>query len=120
MSFTEAIRSAFSKYAKFDGRARRSEYWYFTLFISLVNMAVLALACAYNQAILGAILLTLFVLVMFLPSLAVTVRRLHDVNKSGWCILIAMIPIVGTILLLVWQCSRGTLGSNRFGDDPII
>ncbi|RKU01881.1 DUF805 domain-containing protein [Burkholderia sp. Nafp2/4-1b] len=123
MNFTEAVRSVFNQYAKFDGRARRAEYWYFALLTGIVSIACQVLAAIGRDT--GAISLLVLIVAMVaslalvLPSLAVTVRRLHDTGRSGWFLLIAFIPIVGGILLLVWMCSRGTDGPNRFGTDPI-
>ncbi|WP_175947934.1 DUF805 domain-containing protein [Burkholderia pyrrocinia] len=119
MGFFDAIRSAFSKYASFEGRARRSEYWYFYLFTTLVNMAAQVVGIALNTQLLPVILMCLILVGILLPSLAVSVRRLHDVDRSGWFILIAFVPVIGGIVLLIWSCSRGTIGVNRFGPDPI-
>ncbi len=102
-------------YATFSGRARRKEYWMFTLFNGIISLVL---------SILGAVVPMLYALsiiyslAVFIPSLAVCVRRLHDVDKSGWWFLIIFVPIVGGILLLVWDCTEGTRGSNQFGEDP--
>ena len=103
MSIIEAISSVFKHYAVFRGRARRSEYWYFFLFNSLVSAAVSVIGI---QEILG-----LYVLVMLLPGMAVAVRRMHDTDHSGWFLLI---PIYSLVLLF----TAGTEGNNRFGPDP--
>ncbi|AEV97040.1 cytochrome [Niastella koreensis] len=95
------------KYAVFNGRARRSEYWYFVLF-NLIISIVLAVGTA---AIRMPFLYSVYSLAVMLPSLAVAVRRMHDVNKSGWYILI---PIYNLIL----ACTEGTSGPNSYGDDP--
>ena len=117
--FMEVLR----KYAVFSGRARRKEYWYFAL-----GYLVLYVACALIDWVLGPIWsligedIGLFGLLLaiglFLPSLAVTVRRLHDTDRSGWWILIFFIPIVGVIVAVVFLASKGTEGENRFGPDP--
>jgi uncharacterized membrane protein YhaH (DUF805 family) len=109
MGFVEAIQSGLGKYAEFDGRACRSEYWYFHLF---------AFLAVFVGLITGPVDV-LIALVLFLPTLAVNVRRLHDINKSGWYIFIACIPLVGPVILLIWHCARGTDGDNQFGPDPI-
>lgn len=99
--------SVFSNYAKFSGRARRSEYWYFTLFhiLAVILTSVIDLT-------LGTIYLyPIYAVVAAIPGLAVGVRRMHDVNKSGWYLLI---PIYNLIL----ACSEGTRGSNDYGHDP--
>ncbi|WP_244135234.1 MULTISPECIES: DUF805 domain-containing protein [unclassified Burkholderia] len=123
MNFTEAVRSALNQYAKFEGRARRAEYWYFALLTSVVSIVCQVITMAGRDASALSLLLMIVAavvsLALVLPSLAVTVRRLHDTGRSGWFLLIAFIPIVGGILLLVWMCSRGTNGPNRFGSDPI-
>ena len=105
----------FKKYATFDGRARRKEFWMFALFSFIVSL-VLNLA---DKALFGfQILSGLYGLAVFLPGLAVSVRRLHDIDKSGWFVLLALIPFVGAIVLLVFDCIEGTRGDNRFGGDP--
>jgi len=110
MSFVESIQSGFRNYANFDGRAIRSEYWFFHLFAFLAMTASVLTGIFFFAVMLGLVL----------PSLAVNVRRLHDIDKSGWFIFIAIIPLVGPIVLLVWHCQRGTLGDNRFGPDPLF
>ncbi len=119
MSFMAAINSCFSQYAGFQGRAVRSEYWYFALFYFLVYLA-LAVVLGTIGAIIGTqflrtIAVVIFELAMLLPILAVSVRRLHDLDKSGWWICLSFIPLVGGIILLVWFCTPGTRGPNRFG-----
>ena len=109
------------KYAVFQGRARRKEFWYFFLFnlIVTVVLAVVDMATGMFDDELGfGILQGLYSLAILLPSLAVTVRRLHDTDRSGWWILIGVIPIVGNIWLLVLLVLDGQSESNRFGDDP--
>ena len=80
MSFADAVRTCFSKYVDFSGRARRSEYWYFLLFYVIVAIVVGIIDAIINSTILGLLLTIAF----FLPSLAVTIRRLHDTSRSGW------------------------------------
>lgn len=108
-------------YANFNGRARRSEYWYYALMnlILLIIAAVLDSALGTNFAPFpyGWIYVA-YALAVFLPGLAVGVRRLHDVGKSGWFIFIALIPIAGAIWLLVLLCTEGTRGENQYGADP--
>src|SRR5262245_19847359 len=117
MVFGEAISACFRKYVVFSGRAKRSEYWYWVLFQILLLIALLLadMAVLRNTGVLNAIAS----LALFLPSLAVTVRRLHDSAKSGWWILIILVPLVGSIVLLVMMCLRGTDGPNRFGPQPL-
>ncbi|MGR3344424.1 MAG: DUF805 domain-containing protein [Paracoccaceae bacterium] len=120
MVFSEAIRSCFSQYATFSGRARRSEFWYFILFTILGSFVLGMLeSLAFGWSLVGpGGLSTLFDLVVLLPSISVAVRRLHDLGKSGWWWWLWLIPIVGWIILLIWYCTKGTFGSNRFGPDP--
>ena len=116
MGFGDAISTCFSKYADFSGRAARSEYWYWTLFrILLVGGIVIAAAVTQANALFG--LLALEVLAMLLPSLAVAVRRLHDVNCTGWLLLLAFIPL-GGLLLFILACVPGTQGGNKYGPGP--
>lgn len=115
MDFFAAIRSCLNKYATFKGRAARSEFWFFVLFNFLAQMVLTAI-----DAILGfGLLAGLFTLAMVIPNIAVAARRLHDTDRSGWWQLLIFLPIIGLIILVVWYCSRGTQGSNRFGDDPL-
>lgn len=115
------------KYADFSGRARRSEYWLFTLFIVLVEIAYFILVSAIgggtsgNMNPIGMVLsglYFLFVLGILIPSLAVSFRRLHDTDRSAWWLLIALLPFVGGLVLLVFTVLPGTNGPNKFGPDP--
>lgn len=117
MGFQEAITACLSKYIGFEGRAIRSEYWYWVLFIVIVAIVVNLLAGILPGFIgsLLAILLGLFQLAMLLPGLAVSVRRLHDVDRSGWFLLLGLIPLIGAIILIYWMAQPGTQGRNRFG-----
>jgi uncharacterized membrane protein YhaH (DUF805 family) len=110
------------KYAVFSGRARRAEYWYFSLFcilfsvgLSVIEMVAFGVdSMDPHQVALSAI----FGLAVTIPSLAVSVRRLHDIDKSGWWFLLHLVVLVGTIILLIWACKSGNIGPNRFGEDP--
>jgi uncharacterized membrane protein YhaH (DUF805 family) len=111
------------RYADFQGRASRAEYWLFALFIAVVEAVLMALGKAMgapgSSGAMGAsAVLGLFVLAVLIPSLAVGVRRLHDTNRSGWWLLISLIPLIGAIVVLVFTVLNGTRGSNRFGPDP--
>lgn len=111
-------------YANFNGRARREEYWMFVLFSMLIYVAMFGVLLGSMVAdiktlgIIMVVLCCIYILGIFVPTLAVTVRRLHDTNRSGWAYLISFIPLVGPIILLVFLCSEGTLGANRYGPDP--
>jgi uncharacterized membrane protein YhaH (DUF805 family) len=126
MNFTTAIATCFSKYATFSGRARRAEYWWFVLFTILADIVLkIADAAIFGQGGRAlhegapALLSGLFSLAVFLPSLAVGVRRLHDTGRSGWWLLIWFIPVIGWIVLIWWLASRGEAGPNRHGPDPL-
>ncbi len=128
MSFTAAIRSVLARYAGFTGRARRSEYWWWVLFTVLVGLAAALLdgvlgttlgpdntpAWRGSTGIIGIIAN----LALLLPTLAVAVRRLHDTGRSGWWLLIGLVPIVGGIVLLVFFVLDSKPGANRFGANP--
>jgi len=115
MGFTEAVTSGFSKYVTFSGRAARSEYWYWTLFTILV-----AVVSGIIDGVMGlGLISTITSLALMLPSFAVAVRRLHDIDRTGWWVLIAFTGI-GLILLIIFDCTKGTTGPNRFGADPLM
>jgi uncharacterized membrane protein YhaH (DUF805 family) len=102
------------KYAVFSGRARRQEYWMFFLFNVIISIVLAVVGRVIGFAALGAI----YSLAVFLPGLGVAVRRLHDIGRSGWAILIALIPLVGTIILIVWLASEGKPEENQYGPNP--
>ena len=125
MSFTEAVRSVYGNYAKFDGRASRSEYWWFFLFSFLVALAfwVVALvlyAATRSAAVFGIVFagIAIFGIASLIPSIAVGVRRLHDTDRSGWWYLIAFIPYIGAIILLIFFALPSSPTYNRFGPPP--
>jgi uncharacterized membrane protein YhaH (DUF805 family) len=109
------------QYADFNGRARRKEYWMFFLFNVIFAVAANFLdgflGINFMAGLYGPIYLV-YVLVMLVPGLAVAVRRLHDIGKSGWMILVVLIPLVGGIWLLVLLASEGNQGDNAYGADP--
>ena len=103
------------KYAEFSGRARRKEYWFFFLFNLIIGFGIgIIEAILHIGAILGAI----YGLAMLIPGIAVTVRRLHDTGRSGWWILISLIPVIGTIILLVFMVLDSQPGDNEYGPNP--
>ena len=110
------------KYADFSGRARRREYWLFALGLWIVEVILLALTGGFANPehvnILSCVVLVLLGLGLFVPSVAVGFRRLHDTNRSAWWLLIGFLPIIGPIVLLVFLVLDGTPGDNRFGPDP--
>jgi uncharacterized membrane protein YhaH (DUF805 family) len=115
MGFVDAIKSGFGNYVNFSGRAARSEFWYWTLFTVLAN-----LVAGIIDAVLGGVgLVGLIVsLALLLPGIAVSVRRLHDLDRTGWWLLLVFTGI-GVILLLIWDCMKGTTGPNSHGADPL-
>jgi len=115
MDFVTAVKTCFSKFATFEGRAARSEYWFFALFLALASAVLTVVDIALGIEVLSLI----FSLITLIPSIAVSVRRLHDTNRSGWWYLLIFIPLIGLIVLLIWFCTRGTAGPNRFGEDPL-
>lgn len=132
MTFSDSIKTCYSKFVTWQGRASRSEYWYFVLFsfICQIGAAILDNILGTNFTIedpnTGQVvsigygyLYMLAALVNFLPQLAALVRRLHDTDRSGWWYWIALIPLVGFILLIVWLATRGTQGQNSYGSDPL-
>lgn len=128
MGFTEAVRTVPSKYATFSGRASRSEYWWWALFMFLLLLVVGLLDGFMIAPLLGfpafapeagQPLSVIVSLALFLPNLAVNIRRLHDRDRSGWWILIVFIPIIGMLVLLFWFVLPGTPGPNTHGEDPL-
>jgi uncharacterized membrane protein YhaH (DUF805 family) len=112
---------ALKNYASFSGRARRKEYWYFTLFnfiiafiLGFIDGIVGSFSPEAGIGLLGGI----YTLAILIPGLAVSVRRLHDTERSGWWLLIALVPLIGAIVLLVFMVQDSKTGSNTFGENP--
>ena len=118
MNFQEAIKSGFRNYVTFSGRAPRSEFWFWVLFEVLVSIVANILDVAIFPFSDVSPLNAIVSVALFLPSLAVSVRRLHDIDRTGWWVLISL-TVIGVVLLLIWNCLRGTIGANRFGPDPL-
>ena len=113
------------QYADFSGRARRKEYWMFVLFniIFLIAAAILDNVLGITFTIMGQSvpygwLYLIYALVVLVPGLAVCIRRLHDVGKSGWWYFIGLIPLIGAIILIVWCCTDSQAGENKWGANP--
>ncbi len=132
MTFSESIKTCLSKFVTWQGRASRSEYWFFILFavicyvVATIVDRALGTTFMMTNPITGELqssgygyVYALTALALFLPSLAAMVRRLHDTNRSGWWFWLALIPLIGGIILLVWFCGRGTVGNNNYGSDPL-
>ena len=115
LNFFQAVKTCLKKYFNFRDRASRSEYWYYQLLVTPVYLF------SYIPTLSDEtwIFLGLFFLITLIPSFAVAVRRFHDIDKSGWFILISIIPLVGWIIMLVMLVGKGTEGKNRFGDYPL-
>ncbi len=114
MSFGQAVSTCFSKYVGFSGRARRSEYWWFYLFCVIVYVIAYILDTVTKTPIFAVIV----GLGLLLPALGAGIRRLHDTNRSGWWLLISLIPIVGTIILIVFLATDTVHGPNQYGPEP--
>jgi len=109
------------KYATFGGRARRKEYWMFTLFSLIITIGLTVLDGVTGMLVPGAgigLLSGIYSLAVLIPTLAVAIRRLHDTNRSGWWLLISLIPLIGMIVLLVFFVSDTKPEENRFGENP--
>ncbi len=103
------------KYAVFTGRARRKEFWMFTLFNFIICIAIsLAEMLVGSPGIIGI----LYVLAVFIPGIAVSVRRLHDTNRTGWWQLLALVPVIGWIFVIIFLAQDSQPGQNRYGDNP--
>jgi uncharacterized membrane protein YhaH (DUF805 family) len=114
MDFGTAVKTCLIKYANFSGRASRSEYWYFALFYLIVDLVAIVIDAAVS-GMHGFSPVSLIVsIALFLPSMAVLFRRLHDTDRSGWWSLIGLVPLVGGVVLIVFLCQRGTGAPNRF------
>jgi len=109
MNFQTSVQTCFKKYADFNGRASRSEYWWFALAMFLVSLVL---------AVISSTLVNLFSLATLLPSLAVGARRLHDTDRSGWWQLLWIIPVIGWIVMIVFLVQQGQTEDNRFGAPP--
>lgn len=116
-----------NNYANFSGRARRKEYWMFTLVNTIIITVLYAILMSSIDMYTGevsslgsiaGIIIGIYSLAIIVPSLAVTIRRFHDQDKSGWMFLLAFIPAVGGLIVFVFMCLEGTKGDNRFGPDP--
>ena len=112
---------ALKKYAVFGGRSRRKEYWFFVLFNIIVAMVLTAidfLLGTFSASANVGLLSGIYSLAVLIPTIAVSIRRLHDIDRTGWWILISLIPVIGSIVLFIFALLDGTPGSNRFGPNP--
>ena len=113
MTFSDSVSTCLKKYFVFEGRASRSEYWWFQLIVSPSYLISTILENEIGYFFLG---ITLFTLI---PAISAGVRRLHDTNRSGFFLLISLIPFIGGLVLLFFLIPEGTKGKNRFGPDPL-
>ncbi|MEU2258466.1 DUF805 domain-containing protein [Nocardia xishanensis] len=120
MGFGAALKSALTKYFSFNGRARRSEFWWFTLFYYglILGAGMLGNMLSGNSGSLVGPFVAVVLFGLFLPSVSVWVRRLHDAGYSGWNLLIALLPLLGGLILLTFSFEDGIHGPNKYGPDP--
>ncbi len=123
MNFVDSVKTCLvKKYCNLNGRASRSEYWWFAVACSVINTAASmldrAIANPEQTGSVGIISVVVY-LALLLPNLGVSVRRLHDLNKTGWWLLILFVPIIGVIVYLVFMIMKGTNGVNSYGNDPL-
>lgn len=108
-----------SKFADFSGRARRREYWTFVLVNCLIALLLMTLGLAFGEdSPASNIMVTIFYLIMLVPNLSVSVRRLHDIGKSGWYMFLSLIPLIGGLILLIWSLMDSEPGENQYGKNP--
>lgn len=118
-TFQEAVVSALQlNYCNFNGRASRSQYWYFVLFNVIIGILCTILTAIIGNA--GTIITYIIDLALLLPGLGLAVRRLHDINKSGWFLLLSLIPLVGAIILIIWFCKDSEMQPNQYGPVPML
>lgn len=118
MNFGPAIGSGFKKYIVFRGRSSRSEFWYWALFVNFASLVTVILDWILFPARVVGPVAILFALVVILPEISLSIRRLHDIDKSGWWMVLGLAPVVGWIILIVWAIRKGDAIRNRFGPDP--
>ena len=117
MTFTESVSVCFKKYFVFEGRASRSEYWWFQL---IVAPAYIIFEITDSESSPVSFLFLVITLLTLIPAISAGVRRLHDTNKSGFYLLLSFIPFIGGLIVLFFLITQGTKGKNRFGADPIV
>jgi len=126
MGFAAAVKSFWTNYKTFSGRARRSEYWFIQLFLVLTNLAVAAIDLALMDGDVdrlianggGGIVGLMWILATIVPAVAALVRRLHDTSRSGWWALMVLVPIAGAIVILVFTVEDSVSGDNTYGASP--
>jgi len=120
LTLVNSIGTCLKKYFNFRDRASRSEYWYFQLIFTLVSIPLFIYEDSFNdKELIYSGISAIVVLLLFIPAISVSVRRLHDIDKSGWFVLISAIPFIGWIILAIMLIGKGTSGKNRFGEYPL-
>jgi len=121
MGFVEASGEGFRRYFDFRTRSSRSEFWWFTLFVVIVSIIATVIdTTLFNTSWDDTGMVNgLWTFATIIPSIAIAVRRLHDIDRSGWWVLLWFVFLIGWVVLIVWHCTKGTDGINRFGDDPL-
>lgn len=117
VTFKEAVERALKlNYCNFSGRSSRSEFWWFYLFTFIIGIVIEIVFCwSYDVMTIASGIVSL---VFLLPSLGLSVRRLHDIDKSGWWLLLALIPLIGAIILIIWWCKDSQMAENEYGPVP--
>ncbi|MEP3890991.1 MAG: DUF805 domain-containing protein [Hellea sp.] len=124
IGFIDAVKMFYRRYTDFEGRSSRAEYWWVQLFY-IIAFIVLAIPIGLSSGssgepnVLAMLPIGIFVLAGILPMIAVQIRRFHDQDKSGWMLLLTLIPYVGGLIVMVFMLLKGTSGPNRFGSDPL-
>lgn len=121
MDMVTAVKTVFHRYFQFNGRSPRAEFWYFVLFSVVVSFATMFLDVAFLGASLDDTFMplnTLFSLAVLIPSFAVSVRRLHDMGKSGWWVVICIVPLIGLLVLIYFSVQPSQPGTNQYGSNP--
>lgn len=121
MSIGEAYGFMWKNYANFSGRSRRAEYWWVVLVQTLISSGLSFLRMMAGDSALAVVIglvASVYGLATLIPMISLAVRRLHDIEKSGWWYLLNCVPCIGSIVLIIFFCQEGTVGSNRYGDDP--
>ena len=120
LNLFKAMQICFKKFFNFKDRASRSEYWYFQLVFAIVSLPLFIYEDSSNDThLIYTGISAIIVLILFIPAISVSVRRLHDINKSGWFVIISVIPYIGWIILAIMLIGKGTLGKNKFGKYPL-
>ena len=122
VSFPNAIKFGFQRYFDFSGRSTRAEYWWWALFVFIANSILIIVDNIAGTTITPTtgIISSLFLLVIIIPNIAVMVRRLHDINRSGWWVFLGAVPVVGPIVIIVWMCKRGDEEENKYKSNVAI